>query len=72
LKVPPVTVPAIIHAGANPSDWLRPVDNAVLTFKVYGAGAASGISFRPLYDLHHQRYAVYWPLQVPEKGVAQP
>ena len=28
-----------------------------------GTPMATGITFRSLYDLHHQRYSVYWPLQ---------
>jgi hypothetical protein len=33
-------------------------------FKAKDAGPASGVLFRPLFDLHHQRYSVYWPLNV--------
>jgi len=32
-------------------------------FKLKEVGPASGVVFRPLYDLHHQRYSVYWPLE---------
>ncbi|HEY9173823.1 MAG TPA: beta-L-arabinofuranosidase domain-containing protein, partial [Verrucomicrobiae bacterium] len=60
LKMPPATVPEIKSASANPADWLEPVPGAPLVFKARGAGPADGIIFRPLYDLHHQRYSVYW------------
>ncbi len=59
LKMPPVTVPEIKSASANPADWLDPTD-APLIFKAHGVGPADGTIFRPLYDLHHQRYSVYW------------
>lgn len=26
-------------------------------------GPANGITFRPLYEVHHQRYSVYWTLK---------
>ena len=29
-------------------------------FAARDAGPASGIRFRPLYEVHHQRYSVYW------------
>jgi hypothetical protein len=34
-----------------------------LAFKAHNAGAADGIIFRPLYEVHHQRYSVYWRLR---------
>lgn len=60
LKMPPATVPEIKSASKNPADWLEPVTGAPLVFKAHGVGPADGIIFRPLYDLHHQRYSVYW------------
>jgi len=60
LKIPAVTVPEIANVSTNPADWLQPVPGAPLAFKAHDAGAADGIVFRPLYEVHHQRYAVYW------------
>ena len=60
LKMPAVAVPEIKSASGNPADWLEPVTGAPLVFKAHGVGPADGIIFRPLYDLHHQRYSVYW------------
>ena len=62
LSVAPAAVPAIT-GSASPTDWLAAVAGSSLTFKAHDAGSASGITFRPLYDVHHQRYSVYWPLQ---------
>jgi len=58
LPVPPV--PALISAlpGA-----LAPVANQPLHFTVPVAGTTSlqtNISLMPFYDLHHQRYTIYW------------
>lgn len=60
LKVPAVMVPDIVAASSNPADWLRPIPNEKLAFTAHGAGPADGIVFRPLYEVHHQRYSVYW------------
>lgn len=63
LGVANVTVPTIANSSYNPSDWLQPVAGSSLTFKVQNAGAANGVTFQPLYQVHHQRYSVYWPHQ---------
>ncbi len=60
LKVPAVTVPDIVSASANPADWLKPRPGSPNAFTVQGAGPADGIVFRPLHEVHHQRYSVYW------------
>jgi hypothetical protein len=60
LKMPATAVPDITNKSANPADWLAPVPGASLAFQAHNAGAADGIVFRPLYEVHHQRYSVYW------------
>jgi len=56
-----VAVPTITNSSTNPADWLSPIVGSPLAYKAQSAGAATGTTFRPLYDLHHQRYSVYWP-----------
>lgn len=63
LKLPAVPVPDIVSSSSDPADWLQPVQGATLAFKVHDAGAADGIMFRPLYEVHHQRYSVYWRIR---------
>jgi hypothetical protein len=63
LSTAPVTVPAITSSSTNPADWLQQVANTPLAFKAQNAGPASGITFKPLYEVHHERYSVYWPMQ---------
>ncbi len=60
---PPVPVPDIVASAAEPSVWLEASATEPLTFQARDAGPATGITFRPLYEVHHQRYAVYWNLQ---------
>jgi len=55
------TVPTISNASNNPADWLQQVAGSELTYTVQNAGAANGLTLRPLYEVHHQRYSVYWP-----------
>jgi uncharacterized protein len=61
LTVANATVPTIANSSTNPADWLQAVAGTPLTYKVQNAGAANGITFQPLYQVHHQRYSVYWP-----------
>jgi len=63
LTTAPATVPTISGSSTNPADWLAPIVGTPLAYKAQNAGSASGVTFRPLYDVHHQRYAVYWPFQ---------
>ena len=58
------SVPTIASSSTSPADWLTPIAGTPMAYKVQSAGAATGITFRPLYEVHHQRYSVYWPLQV--------
>jgi DUF1680 family protein len=60
LKTPTVAVPDIVSTSANPADWLKPLPGSPTAFTVQGAGPADGIVFRPLHEVHHQRYSVYW------------
>jgi DUF1680 family protein len=61
LSTASVSVPTITNSSTNPADWLAPIAGAPMAYKVQNGGAATGTTFRPLYDLHHQRYSVYWP-----------
>jgi len=62
LRVPRPPVPAIVSSSQDPKDWFEADPANRQVFKLKAVGPASGIAFRPLYDLHHQRYSVYWPL----------
>ena len=60
LNIPAVAVPDIVSSSTNPSNWLSPIPNEKSAFIMHDAGPADGIVFRPLYEVHHQRYSVYW------------
>ncbi|MFL6631081.1 MAG: beta-L-arabinofuranosidase domain-containing protein, partial [Massilia sp.] len=63
LKIAAAPVPDIVSASRNPADWLAPLPGDPSAFKIKDAGPANGIVVRPLFDLHHQRYSVYWRLR---------
>lgn len=71
VKMPAVAVPEIASVSANPADWLQPVQGAALAFKAHDAGAANGTVFRPLYEVHHQRYSVYWQWRENSSKISQ-
>lgn len=59
--LPRPMVPAIRDTGAPPATWLHPTDPATLAFEARGCGPASGLTFQPVCDVHHERFAVYLP-----------
>lgn len=63
LKIEAVPVPDIVSTSSNPDDWLAPIPGDRSAFKFNYAGPATGIVLRPLFDLHHQRYSVYWQVR---------
>jgi len=63
LTLPAVAVPDITSSSHNPADWLQGDPNSPLTFTAHNTGKADGIIFRPLYEIHHQRYSVYWRIR---------
>jgi hypothetical protein len=60
LLVPPVTVPLL--ASIAPTA-LRPQAGKPLTFSAPVADSTNpmrSVEFIPFYELHHQRYSIYW------------
>lgn len=61
-KIPPAHVPVLVSDDADVSNWLKPVAGSPLTFKTTGVGKPNDVTMIPLYQLHHERYTVYWKL----------
>lgn len=51
-------VPEIVTDASNPSGWIEPDARQPLTFQT--VGQSQPISMVPLYQVMHNRYAVYW------------
>ncbi|WP_297091374.1 glycoside hydrolase family 127 protein [uncultured Draconibacterium sp.] len=49
--------------GVSLQEWLKPVEGKPLTFKTEKDITGTDYTFIPLYDLHRERYIVYWKLK---------
>lgn len=61
-NIPSAEVPSVVGDPSRPDLWLRLVDPATLAFEAVGCGPATGRIFQPLNAVHHERYAVYFPI----------
>jgi len=68
LSIAGAPIPDIVTTTGNPADWLEPLPGDMPAFKMKNVGPANGIVLRPLFDLHHQRYSVYWRLRKDSGG----
>ena len=60
----PATLSNVLNVKGKPvSEWLMPVDGKSLTFKTVDNIIDKELTFVPLYDLHRERYIVYWQLK---------
>ncbi len=41
---------------------IKPVSGTPLTFRTHGIGRPQDVTLKPFYEVHRQRYAVYWDL----------
>lgn len=59
----PADVISTLHVkGKKPETWLKPVANMPLTFKTQGV-ASRTITLIPYYQIHKERYVIYWNIQ---------
>ena len=59
-KVVDPNVPVLVADINNISDYIEPVAGSHRTFKTKGIGKPNDITMVPFYQLHHERYSVYW------------
>jgi DUF1680 family protein len=55
-------MPALVADGTEPSNWMKPVAGAPITFRTASAVRPADVTLYPFYRMHHKRYAVYWDL----------
>ncbi len=60
--MPDVSVPDLAIAGVphDVNKWLKPVPGKPLHFKTVGIGRPRDVELKPLYEISHQHYTVYW------------
>ena len=51
-------MPDIVADASNPTAWIEPDQRQPLTF--HAVGQSQPITMVPLYQIIHNRYAVYW------------
>ena len=57
-NVPATLVQSLQANAGRITDYVQPVAGTPLTFKT----VKEGIVLKPLYDIHRERYVVYWDL----------
>jgi len=61
-RVPAPGVPMFASAADSLLKHLKPVSGKPLTFQTLGIGRPKDVTLIPFYQLHRQRYSVYWQL----------
>ncbi len=61
-KVPTPQAPLLVAETGELLSHISKVPDQPLTFRTRGIGRPGDFNLVPLYQLHHQRYAVYWPV----------
>jgi len=46
----------------NDVTGIKPIEGKPLTFTTSGIVTPTDVQMVPLYQVHHQRYTVYWPV----------
>lgn len=60
--VPDPSVPVFVTTTSQLLKHVKPVSGQPLTFRTDGIGDPQDVTLIPFYDMHHQRYSVYWQL----------
>ncbi|WP_404455479.1 glycoside hydrolase family 127 protein [Virgibacillus necropolis] len=59
---PLIDVPVLVTNEKDLNSWIKPVKELPLTFETEAIGQPGDVKVRliPFYELHHQRYTLYW------------
>lgn len=60
--VPDPSVPVFVTTTSQLLKHVKPVSGQPLTFRTDGIGRPQDVTLIPFYEMHHQRYSVYWQL----------
>lgn len=61
-NMPTVKAPVLNIDDKEPESWLIPVENTTLNFKTDDVGDPFDVELAPIYNVNHERYAIYWNL----------
>jgi DUF1680 family protein len=56
----PLSIPVLLTNDRTVTNWLKPVENEPLTFKMVGTGKPFDPIMKPFYSTYDQRYSVYF------------
>lgn len=61
---PRIDVPILVTDEEDVTRWVKPVEGESLTFMTEPVGQPGDVQIKliPFYDLHHERYTIYWTL----------
>jgi hypothetical protein len=55
-------VPVFMSEERDPNQWVKAVEGQINTFQSKGVGTPREVTFKPFYQVHDQRYSVYFDL----------
>ena len=61
-KLPVPAAPMLATTAGDLLKHVKPVAGSSLTFRTDGIGRPQDVTLIPFYEMHHQRYSVYWQL----------
>ncbi len=63
--------PVLLTSNHNVTEWVKPVANKPLTFKMEGVGKPFDTELSPFYAMHKDYYSVYWDYFTNEEWVTR-
>lgn len=58
---PAPPVPKLCGDLNRVEDWVKPLaTGGELRFHTVGVGRPADVLFKPFYEVHHERYTIYW------------
>ena len=62
-RIPTNIIHSLVRADQPIANWLKPVNGEPLTFTTTNTSNGKLVKLSPYYNLHRQRYVVYWDLE---------
>jgi Uncharacterized protein conserved in bacteria len=68
---PIIKVPVLVTDETDVKSWIKPIEGAPLTFitDAVGEPGEQRVTLIPFFQLHHQRYTIYWTLMNREQYI---
>lgn len=66
-SVPAKNIPMLVGSLADLDSWIQCSSQRPLRFSVKNGGDQSAVELIPYFQMHHQRYTVYWKIYSPDQ-----